>query len=104
MNLLVNAGQAIDRNGIIDVRTRCDGPLVEISVKDNGCGIPPEVKPKIFDPFFTTKEVGSGTGLGLNLVYNIVKAHNGSIDVESEIGIGTTFTIRLDIHGRDIPG
>jgi signal transduction histidine kinase len=102
MNLLINAGQSIERNGVIDIRTRCVENLVEIVIKDNGCGIPPDIKSKIFDPFFTTKEVGNGTGLGLNLVYNIVKSHNGSIDVESEVGIGTTFTVRLDIDGRQV--
>lgn len=102
MNLLINAGQSIDANGVIDIRTRCVENLVEIVVKDNGCGIPSDIKPKIFDPFFTTKEVGNGTGLGLNLVYNIVKSHNGSIDVESEVGIGTTFTLRLDVDGRPV--
>lgn len=101
MNLLINAGQAIDRNGMIAIRTRRVDHQVEIVFTDNGCGIAPDVKSKIFDPFFTTKEVGSGTGLGLNLVYNIVKSHNGSIDVESKVGVGTTFTIRLDIDGSD---
>jgi signal transduction histidine kinase len=102
MNLLINAGQAIERDGIIDIRTRCKQNIVEIKISDNGCGIPPEVIPKIFDPFFTTKDVGSGTGLGLNLVYNIIKGHNGSIDVESKENHGSTFTIRLDIGGQPV--
>jgi signal transduction histidine kinase len=100
MNLLVNAGQSIDRNGVIDIRTRCIDSQVEIMIKDNGCGIPSEIRHKIYDPFFTTKEVGSGTGLGLNIVYNIIQSHSGTIDVDSQVGIGTTFTIRLDIDGR----
>jgi signal transduction histidine kinase len=102
MNLLINAGQAIERDGVIDICTRCSQNLVEIKISDNGCGIPPDITPKIFDPFFTTKDVGSGTGLGLNLVYNIIKGHNGSIDVESEVDKGSTFTIRLDVDGRPV--
>lgn len=102
MNLLINAGQAIERDGIIDICTRCNKNLVEIKISDNGCGIPPDITPKIFDPFFTTKDVGNGTGLGLNLVYNIVKGHNGSIDVESEVDKGSTFTIRLDVDGGPV--
>lgn len=102
MNLLVNAGQSIESNGVIDITTRRIGEQVEISIKDNGCGIPSEIINKIYDPFFTTKDVGSGTGLGLNLVYNIIKSHNGTIEVDSEVGIGTTFTVRLDSEGRDL--
>ncbi len=102
MNLLINAGQAVDRDGIIDIRTRCNRNLVEIMIRDNGCGIPPDIIPKIYDPFFTTKDVGSGTGLGLNLVYNIVKGHNGNIEVESDVGRGSTFTICLDIDGGPV--
>lgn len=102
MNLLINAGQAIERDGVIDICTRCNQNQVEITISDNGCGIPPDITPKIFDPFFTTKEVGNGTGLGLNLVYNIVKGHNGSIDVESEVDKGSTFTIRLNVDGGPV--
>lgn len=102
INLLINAGQAVERDGIIDICTRCNQNLVEIKISDNGCGIPPDIAPKIFDPFFTTQDVGSGSGLGLNLVYNIIKGHNGSIDVESEVDKGSTFTIRLDIDGGPV--
>jgi signal transduction histidine kinase len=102
MNLLINAGQAVERDGVIDIRTRYNQNIVEIKISDNGCGIPPDMTPKIFDPFFTTKDVGSGTGLGLNFVYNIIKGHNGSIDVESEVDKGSTFTIRLDIDGGPV--
>ena len=102
MNLLINAGQAIEQDGIIDIRTRCNQNLVEINIRDNGCGIPPGIMPKIFDPFFTTKAVGSGTGLGLNLVYNVIKNHNGSIHVESDVGKGASFTIRLDVDGSAV--
>lgn len=102
MNLLINAGQAIGHDGIIDICTRCDQNLVEIKISDNGCGIPSDITPKIFDPFYTTKDVGSGTGLGLNLVYNIIKGHNGSIDVKSEVDKGSTFTIRLNVDGGPV--
>ncbi|HTY37976.1 MAG TPA: ATP-binding protein, partial [Bacteroidota bacterium] len=68
---------------------------IEISISDTGIGIPEEIRQKIFDPFFTTKERGKGTGLGLSVVYNIIKSHNGSITVESEVGKGTTFRVLL---------
>ena len=71
---------------------------VEIKIGDTGSGIPKENLSKIFDPFFTTKDVGKGTGLGLNMAYNIIKKHNGTIDVESEVGKGTTFTIRIPVE------
>jgi signal transduction histidine kinase len=70
---------------------------VKISVKDNGPGIPSEIKDKIFQPFFTTKPTGSGTGLGLSLSYDIVKAHGGSLDFNSELGKGTQFIISLKV-------
>ena len=68
---------------------------IQISVKDNGDGIPKEIKDKIFQPFFTTKPTGEGTGLGLSLSYDIVKAHGGELKVESKEGIGTELIIRL---------
>lgn len=98
MNLLVNAANAIENKGNIDLLTRETDGFVELLVTDTGCGIPEENLSRIFDPFFTTKEVGKGTGLGLNLVYNIVKKHNGTIDVESVVGKGTTFIVRLPIN------
>ena len=66
-----------------------------MEVEDNGKGIPPEVLPKIFDPFFTTKDVGQGTGLGLSIVYKIIASHGGKIDVSSQVGVGTKFTVTL---------
>ncbi len=99
MNLLMNSAQAIDKHGEIEIGTRDQGEWVEFFVKDNGHGIPEEILPKIFDPFFTTKDVGKGTGLGLNLVYNIVKKHHGMINVDSQWGVGTVFTVRLPVHG-----
>jgi len=68
---------------------------IEISVKDNGPGIPPDIKDKIFQPFFTTKPTGKGTGLGLSLSYDIVKAHGGELRVESEEGEGSEFIIQI---------
>ena len=95
MNILVNAGQAIKERGEIWIMTRADGEYVEIKISDTGVGIPEENLLKIFEPFFTTKDVGKGTGLGMNVAYNIIKKHNGDIDVKSELGKGTTFTIRI---------
>jgi PAS domain S-box-containing protein len=91
----INKGLDSTLNGEIRIVTRADDSHVEISISDTGAGIPEENLSKIFDPFFTTKEVGKGTGLGLNMAYNIIQKHQGSIDVESETGKGTTFIIRL---------
>ncbi len=79
----------------VSVSTKKDGNKVLISVKDNGNGIPQKILDKIFQPFFTTKPTGQGTGLGLSLSYDIVKAHGGQLTVETEQGIGTTFIIQL---------
>jgi len=95
MNLLVNAGQAIEKQGEITVRSWHENGSIYASVSDTGCGIPSTVLNRIFEPFFTTKDVGKGTGLGLSITYDIVKNHDGEITVESEPGKGTTFTIRL---------
>ena len=97
-NILVNAAHAIDKKGEIRISTSAYNEHVEIKISDTGSGIPPEVIPKIFDPFFTTKEVGKGTGLGLNMAYNIIKKHKGTIDVETQVGKGTTFIIRLQVE------
>jgi signal transduction histidine kinase len=103
MNLLVNAAQAIVNQGEIRITTRENNGCVEIAITDTGQGIPSDKIEKIFDPFFTTKPIGKGTGLGLNLSYSIIKKHNGAIDVHSELGKGTTFIIRIPVHGLDIP-
>ncbi len=97
MNLLVNAAQAIEKQGEINISTRADDGYVEIKIGDTGSGIPEDKISKIFDPFFTTKEVGKGTGLGLNVAYNIINKHNGTINVESEVGKGTVFKIRIPV-------
>ena len=72
---------------------------MEIRVKDNGNGIPDSIKEKIFQPFFTTKPTGQGTGLGLSLSYDIVKAHGGELKVETVEGVGSEFSIQLPING-----
>ena len=100
MNILVNAAQAIEKQGEIRISTQKIDGSVEIKISDTGAGIPEENLSKIFDPFFTTKEVGKGTGLGMNVAYNIIKKHNGTIDVDSAVGKGTTFTIRIPATSR----
>ena len=83
----------------LTVATREDGDVVEVRVRDNGTGIPREIKDKLFQPFFTTKPTGEGTGLGLSISYDIVtQQHGGTITVESEPGAYTEFTIRLPRH------
>ena len=99
MNLFVNAAQAIPEKGEITVETQATETEIIVRVSDTGGGIPPRELSKLFDPFFTTKPVGQGTGLGLSISHGIVQKHNGSIEVESEVGKGTTFTIRLPIEG-----
>ena len=106
LNILVNAAQAIageekKEKGEIFVRSSRGADSVEVQISDNGPGIKPEIISKIFDPFFTTKPVGKGTGLGLNLSYDIiVNKHKGQLLVESEIDKGTTFRIILPINCR----
>ena len=99
LNLITNAAQAIDKpRGLIRLSTRREGAdFIAIEVNDNGRGISSEAMPRIFDPFFTTKEVGKGTGLGLTIAYKIVSQHGGRIDVRSEEGVGSTFTVVLPV-------
>lgn len=97
LNLLVNSGHAIDKRGDITIRTWAEDNSIKIAISDTGCGIPPSDLVRIFDAFYTTKEVGKGTGLGLSISAEIVKKHNGEIGVESEVGKGTTFTVRLPV-------
>ncbi|MDD2271235.1 MAG: GAF domain-containing protein [Desulfuromonadaceae bacterium] len=102
MNLLMNAAHAIQAKGEevgeIGIRTWCEGGNAFVSVSDNGCGIAPENCSKIFDAFYTTKEVGKGTGLGLSISSGLVRKHGGEIHVASEVGVGSTFTVRLPLH------
>ena len=86
---------------VLRVTTRDRGDSIEITVHDNGTGIPPEIRDKLFQPFFTTKPTGEGTGLGLSISYDIVtQQHGGTIAVDSEVGAFTEFTIRLPRGGR----
>lgn len=109
MNLAINARDAMPQGGLLSIAASnanlsdseaaslelpC-GQYVRLTVADSGCGIPKEVLPKIFDPFFTTKEVGKGSGLGLSIVYGIVRQHGGTIQVDSTPESGTVFTIFL---------
>jgi len=103
LNLIVNARQAMDPGGqvTVSVHTGADGANAEISVRDTGKGIPPETLRKIFDPYFTTKTADAqgqgGTGLGLSLAREVIEAHHGRIRVESTVGQGTTFTLKLPL-------
>jgi PAS domain S-box-containing protein len=108
LNLIVNAAHAIKDSGKdvdtgqITIRAVQEGEQAVISVSDNGCGVPAENLSKLYDPFFTTKEVGRGTGQGLAISHSIVvDKHGGEISVASEVGVGTQFTVRLPIAGRN---
>ncbi|MBF0232337.1 MAG: response regulator [Desulfamplus sp.] len=102
MNLILNAAQAIDKQGTITISTenQQDG-FIRIKIADTGCGIAKEHLNRIFDPFFTTKPVGQGTGLGLSITYEIIKSHNGTIEVSSEPGVGTEMIISLPVGGEN---
>jgi signal transduction histidine kinase len=98
MNLIQNAIHAIEKEGNIWIKTKLVGDQVVVEVKDDGCGIPKENMGKIFDPFFTSKEVGKGTGLGLSISYGIGEKPTGKIEVESEVGKGTTFRVKIPVN------
>ena len=104
MNLIDNTIYAIDKketnnkNGLIEITTENDTNWVKLIIKDNGIGIPDDIKGKLFDPFFTTKDVGEGTGLGLSIVRNIIDNHKGRITVNSEINIGTEVIVEIPIN------
>ena len=102
VNTALNAIQAMPDGGSLTVSTRRTHTRIIITVQDTGIGIDPAIISKIFDPFFTTKEVGEGTGLGLAVTYSLVKQMDGTIDVQSEPGRGTVFTISLSANHRDV--
>ena len=97
LNLLTNAADAVEGEGEVWIKTWLEADCVKICVRDTGPGIPPNIRPNIFNPFFTTKPVGGGTGLGLTVSHQIIERHGGQIEVESELGAGTTFTISIPV-------
>ena len=101
LNLIHNAYQAMPQGGKLRITTRAVGDKVQAIFADTGVGIPPENLKHIFDPFFTTKEVGKGTGLGLSLSYGIIESHGGKIEVDSQVGVGTTFVVTLPVNRED---
>ena len=103
MNIIINAAEAMAGKGKLSVTARVsdDPQCVDITFTDTGCGIGPENIERLFEPFFTTKEVGRGTGLGLAVSYGIVEKHGGKIEVQSEVGAGTAFTVRLPFSGKE---
>lgn len=103
MNIIINAAEAMDGNGQLTLATRLEPveECIEVEFTDTGHGISEDNSERIFDPFFTTKEVGHGTGLGLAISYGIVKEHKGTISVESEVGKGTTFVVRLPVTAEE---
>jgi len=108
LNLIVNAAHAIEAKqgdspsvkGTITIRTRRDGPWVEIEVQDTGSGIPEAIRAKVFDRFFTTKQTGRGTGQGLAIARTIIERHGGTIAFDTEVGRGTTFKVRIPIYSQ----
>jgi len=93
--MLVNAVEAMPGGGTLSMRVFNDGEQVRMEISDTGAGIPPEILPHLFEPFFSTKEGMNGVGLGLAVVYGIVQAHGGRIDVDTKPGVGTTFRVLL---------
>ena len=104
INLITNAAQAIKEQGTLWVRLTHNGQYAVTSFEDSGCGISPEHLHRIFDPFFTTKPEGQGTGLGLSVSYGIIASHGGQIEVNSEVGKGSTFTVYLPLAQSAQPG
>jgi signal transduction histidine kinase len=100
INLIFNAIDAMPEGGVLTIQSALnwEKSFVEVTVTDTGQGIPKEDLGKIFDPFFTTKMEGKGLGLGLSTVYGIIDRHKGVISVESEVGKGTTFTLKLPVR------
>ena len=101
LNIITNAEQAIDEKGDITILTEAENNSLVIDLMDSGSGISKENLQKIFDPFFTTKAPGKGTGLGLSITYNIIQEHNGTIDIDSQLGMGTKATIKFSLAKQD---
>jgi two-component system NtrC family sensor kinase len=97
LNLFLNAHDAMPKGGWLSVTTRGEGDRAMVEVADTGGGIPAEHLPRIYDPFFSTKAIGQGTGLGLSITYGIVREHDGAITCDSEVGVGTRFTLTLPL-------
>ncbi len=102
MNIIINAADAMAGDGgTLTIKTNVKNGMAEVSFTDSGCGVAKEHLSKLFDPFFTTKETGKGTGLGLAISYGIIQSHGGDIAVESEVGRGSTFRIRIPIEKKN---
>jgi two-component system NtrC family sensor kinase len=101
LNLSLNACEAMPTGGTLTIRTRSEERGVMVALADTGCGIKPEHLEHVFEPFFTTKPVGKGTGLGLSVSYGIVQQHGGTIELDSEPGRGTTFSLVFPALGRE---
>jgi len=99
VNIIVNAEQSISSTGNIQIKSWHKDGFNYISIADTGCGIPEDIIERIFEPFLTTKKGANVAGIGLRVAYDIIKKHNGDISVESEVGKGTTFTIKLPVCG-----
>jgi signal transduction histidine kinase len=100
LNLINNAAQAIESEGLVTVSTRAEGGMIVVDVADTGSGIAPEVLPHIFDDYFTTKPAGEGTGLGLPIARSIVQEHGGEITVDTRVGAGSVFSVRLPFDAQ----
>jgi signal transduction histidine kinase len=97
-NLIVNACQAMDFKGTLTIKAQTESKDIHITVSDSGCGIPAEIGDRIFEAFYSTKKIGEGSGLGLDIVKNIILRHSGDIYFESQVDKGTTFHVILPIH------
>lgn len=108
LNIISNALFAINEKfgeeagGLLTVSTNCDEEHVYIMIEDNGTGMTEETRRKVFDPFFTTKDVGQGTGLGMSIAFTTIQKHNGQINVQTELGNGSVFTIRIPVNAAEI--
>jgi two-component system NtrC family sensor kinase len=100
LNIILNAVQAMSKGGRLKISTKEEPGFIRIMFSDTGVGIPEENLDKIFDPFFTTKGVGEGTGLGLSICFGIIERHGGRIEVKSEVGEGSVFTVWLPTGDR----